>query len=62
MASRVELRQLPSVDELLRQASMAEVETQLGHEVALRSARQAIQHARTSLNETGLAPVLDVTG
>jgi len=39
-------RLLPSVDELLKRPPLANAEAQLGHEIAVRAARQVLQKAR----------------
>jgi L-seryl-tRNA(Ser) seleniumtransferase len=46
MATLAAARLLPSVDELLKQAPLAEAEAQLGHDLVLRAARRVLQQER----------------
>src|SRR5579884_1764914 len=46
MPAPVAARLLPSVDELLKQEPLAQAESQLGHDIALRAARRALEAAR----------------
>jgi L-seryl-tRNA(Ser) seleniumtransferase len=59
MGMQEELRKLPSVDRLLQEEAVVEVEKRWGHELTVEAAREALSAAREKIQQGALCPTVE---